>query len=165
MIRKKSEKQKAIENSKVPMAVQTALEDFFAEQFQMGFDFKTDIQGTDLTITDVFIKFVTQQFQSEQHIPARVYWLDCSLNPDFDNWASSQKYKRYFETEILKTGEFNDYEYLAVTFNGVQSTKYTGKPCDIYFVELRHLGRFINAWVVKDYPQDHDPYHRYAKKS
>ena len=165
MIRKKSEKQKAIENSKVPMAVQTALEDFFAEQFQMGFDFKTDIQGTELTIKDLFIKFCEGQFQCRQHVQASGYWLDCSLNPDFDNWDSSQKYKRYFETEILKTGTFNDYEYLAVTFECVQSSKFTGKPCDVYFVELRQHGRFVNSWVVKDYPQDHDPYHRYAKKS
>jgi len=167
MIKKKSATQKAIENSNVSKAAQAALEDLFAEAFSHCWDFETDIQGTALTIKDLFIKFCEQEFDSYQHRYAVEYGLriDASLTP-------AGRRKLYFERELLKTGKFNGYDYLplqgymylAVEFNGVQTSKGTGKPCDVYFIELRQHNRFINSWVVKDYPQDHDPYHRYATK-
>lgn len=170
MIKKKSTKQKAIENSKVPKAAQAALEDLFAEAFSHCGDFETDIQGTALTIKDLFIKFCEQEFKSDQHVAASGY---LGLARGYLGIISAECYKLYFELEILKTGKFNGYdylpfqgyEYLAVEFNNVRTSKGTGKPCDVYFIELRQHNRFINSWVVKDYPQDHDPYHRYAKMS
>lgn len=168
MIKKKSATQKAIENSKVPKAAQAALEDLFAEAFSHSWDFETDIQGTELTIKDLVDKFDGHEFHCLQHLYAIYYGLriGASLTP-------AERRKRYFERELLKTGKFNGYDYLplqgymylAVEFNKVRTSKGTGKPCDVYFIELRQHNRFINSWVVKDYPQDHDPYHRYAKRS
>ena len=167
MIRKKSEKQKAIENSKVPMAVQTALEDLFVKEFQMGFDFKTEIQGVNLTIKDIFLKFCEERFKCKEHTPASDYWRKCSAMPGFSDWDGlgrdiTEKYKYYFERQILKTGTLKEYQYLAAAFTCVQSSKYTGKPCDIYFVELRKNGRSAGSWAVKDYPQDRTHYHPYT---
>jgi len=103
-------------------------------------------------------KFDGHEFHCLQHLYAIYYGLriGASLTP-------AERRKRYFENEILKTEKFKNYEYLAVEFNKVRTSKGMGKPCDVYFVELRQHGRFINSWVVKDYPQDRDPYHRYAK--
>ena len=158
MIKKKSTKQKALENSNVSKAAQAALEDLFLEAFRYDFEFETDIQGTELTIKDLFTKFCNHEFHCLQHLYAIYYGLriDASLPP-------AERRKRYFENEILKTEKFKNYEYFAVEFNKVRTSKGMGKPCDVYFVELRQHGRFINSWVVKDYPQDRDPYHRYAK--
>ena len=160
MITKKSATQKAIENSNVSKAAQAALEDLFAEAFSHSWDFETDIQGTKLTIKDLFNKFDDHAFHCLQHRYAIDFGLriDASLTP-------AERHKLYFESKILKTGSrdfINKYQYLAAEFNGVQTNKCTGKLCDVYFVEFQCHGIHMHSWVVKDYPQDRDPYHRYA---
>jgi hypothetical protein len=151
MINKKSKKQKAIENEKRPETFKTQLEDLFTRAFLMGFDFDDDIQQCRFSLADLFQKFCNNEFDSEQH----------------DRFGQPVHNALAFERDIVKRDELNGIHYKAVQLNGVRTSTGTGKPCDLYFIFLYNkYGRPIDkqGWVVKDYPQDRDIYHRYERE-
>jgi hypothetical protein len=167
MINKKSKKQKAIENKRTPETLKTQLEDLFAHTFKMGFNFDDDIQQCGFSLADLFQKFCLSDFDSEQHTKAIVDGrkkYNGSGTPDLN---IEELLKLHFEREMLEQWELNGIHYKAVQLNGVRTSNKTGKPCDLYFIFLYNkYGRPIDkqGWVVKDYPQDRDIYHRYERE-
>jgi len=166
MINKKSKKQKEIENERTPEAFKTEIEDLFSDAFQICFDFDDCIQQTRLTLNDLFQKFCFSEFDSEQHTKA-IASGRARYNADMPPLGNQELFKLNFEREILKRGEFNGIHYKAVQLDCVRTSNGTGKPCDMYFIFLYNkYGRPINngCWLVKDYPQDRDFYHRYDRE-
>jgi hypothetical protein len=166
MINKKSKKQKAAENERTSDAVKTQIEDLFLNAFQMDFDFDDDIQQCRLSLSDFFQKFCACEFDSKQHNRAIVSGR-ARYNAGMPPLGNQALFKLEFERDMLKPGELNGIKYKAVQLDCVRTSNGTGKPCDMYFIFLyNQYGRPINngCWLVKDYPQDSDFYHRYGRE-
>lgn len=168
MINRKSKKQKAIDNERTSQHIKTQLEELFAHEFKMGFTFEDDIQHSRLTLRDVFQKFCACEFDSEQHTKAIVGGRKKYNGSGMPDLNSEELCKLHFEREILKRGELDGINYRAVQLDRVLTGKLSGKPCDMYFIFLAtRFGRSLDSfgcWVVKDYPQDRDFYHRYCSE-
>lgn len=167
MINRKSKKQKAIENERTPEALKTQIENLFSQAFQMGFAFDDDIQQCRLSLKDLFQKFCFSEFDSEQHTRAIVSGRERYNLSGMPRLGNQEIFEIEFDRDILKHGELNGIRYKAVQLDCVRTSKGTGKPCDMYFIFLYNkYGRSINngCWLVKDYPQDRDFYHRHDRE-
>lgn len=142
MINKKSKTQKAIENLKVPKAVQTAIEDLFAKEFHLGFDFDTEIQASKLRPVPI-----AESLENGSVRPV-------AIKDRLDKGAYSC-HDIFLGPPVTVKG----INYAPASF--IEVTSKHGRPFDLYIIEERHRNAFIRSWVVRDYPQDQDFYHRY----
>lgn len=166
MINKKTKKQKAIENERTSDFAKNQIEDLFLNAFKMGFAFDDDIQQCRLSLKELFQKFCFSEFDSDQHTKAIVSGR-ARYNAGMPPLGNHELYKLEFERDMLKPGELNGIKYKSVQLDCVRTSNGTGKPCDMYFIFLcNKYGRPINngCWLVKDYPQYRDFYHRYDKE-
>lgn len=166
MISKKSKKQKAVENKRTSDIHKWTLEELFSHVFLRSFDFDDEIQQCRFGLGELFQMFCLSKFDSEQHTKAIISGRQRYNNSSMPDLSDDDLLKLYFERDLVKSDKWYGINYKAVQLDCVLTSNQTGKPCDIYFIFAydRH-GRPIGTqnWVVKDYPQDRDIYHRYDR--
>jgi len=167
MINKKSKKQKAVENKRTSDIHKWTLEELFSHVFLRSFDFDDEIQQCRFGLGELFQKFCFSEFYSEQHTKAIASGRARYNNSSMPDLSDDDLLKLYFERDLVKSDKWYGINYKAVQLDCVRTSNGTGKPCDMYFIFLYNkYGRPINngCWLVKDYPQDRDFYHRYDRE-